>query len=56
MPLADGKTKLEGTTWYYHNIKPRAYWKLWSDFIIHKIHERVLNHIKENAEMAMEKS
>jgi len=41
---------LEGTTWYYHNIKPAAYWQLWSDYIIHKIHVRVLNHIKFNSE------
>jgi phosphoribosylformylglycinamidine (FGAM) synthase-like enzyme len=41
---------LEGTTWYYHNIRPTFYWQLWSDHIIHKIHERVLTHIKTNAE------
>jgi hypothetical protein len=48
--LANGKTLLEGTTWYYHNIRPVFYWKVWSDYIIHKIHLRVLNHIKEAAE------
>lgn len=51
--LPNGKTKLEGTTWYYHNIKPAFYWRLWSNYIIHKIHERVLNHIKVNAESTM---
>ncbi len=50
--LPDGTTVLEGTTWYYHNIKPALYWKLWSNYIIHKIHERVLVHIKTNAEQA----
>ena len=48
--LPNGKTLLEGTTWYYHNIKPAFYWRIWSDNIIHKIHERVLTHIKKNAE------
>ena len=48
--LPNGKTLLEGTTWYYHNIKPAFYWQLWSDHIIHKIHERVLTHIKANSE------
>jgi len=48
--LASNKTLLEGTTWYYNKIKPEIYWNIWSDYIIHKIHERVLNHIKTDAE------
>lgn len=48
--MPNNKTFLEGTTWYYHNIKPAIYWQLWSDYIIHKIHIRVLNHIKFNSE------
>ncbi|MBD2757230.1 SRPBCC family protein [Spirosoma validum] len=48
--LPNGKTLLEGTTWYYHNIKPAFYWQLWSNSIIHKIHDRVLVHIKKNSE------
>lgn len=48
--LENGKTLLEGTTWYYHNIKPAFYWQEWSDLIIHKIHDRVLKHIKKNSE------
>lgn len=44
--LPNGKTELEGTTWYYHDIKPGFYWRIWSNWIIHSIHERVLNHIK----------
>jgi len=48
--LPNGNTLLEGTTWYYHNIRPAFYWQIWSDHIIHKIHERVLIHIKKNAE------
>lgn len=48
--LPNGNTLLEGTTWYYHDIKPEFYWQLWSEYIIHKIHYRVLNHIKTNSE------
>ncbi len=48
--LANGNTLLEGTTWYYHNIRPAFYWRLWSNYIVHKIHERVLVHIKKKSE------
>jgi hypothetical protein len=48
--LPNGETLLEGTTWYYHNIRPQLYWQLWSNFIIHKIHNRVLTHIKSISE------
>ena len=44
--LSDGSTRLEGTTWYYHHLWPARYWQLWSDYIIHQIHLRVLRHIK----------
>lgn len=44
--LKNGGTRVEGTTWYYNNIKPSFYWQEWSDLIVHKIHNRVLNHIK----------
>jgi hypothetical protein len=49
-PLANGNTLVEGTTWYVNKIKPDLYWTIWSDFIVHKIHQRVLNHIKTQAE------
>lgn len=45
-PVSESITLLEGSTWYYHKIKPVAYWRLWSEYIIHSIHERVLKHIK----------
>lgn len=48
--LENGKTILEGTTWYYHDIRPVFYWRLWSEYIVHKIHLRVLTHIKETTE------
>ena len=46
----DGKTIVEGTTFYTHDIAPDFYWNLFSDEIIHRIHLRVLNHIKEVSE------
>lgn len=48
--LPSGGTHLEGTTWYYVDIYPEWYWRLWSDYIIHRIHTRVLTHIKELSE------
>jgi hypothetical protein len=48
--LSNGDTRLEGTTWYYHNIKPAMYWRPWSNYIIHQIHNRVLSHIKKISE------
>src|SRR5216684_8442219 len=44
--LPGGRTRLEGATWYQHTMWPAAYWHLWSDYIIHKIHLRVLQHIR----------
>jgi uncharacterized membrane protein YhaH (DUF805 family) len=48
--LPDGTTLLEGTTWYQNRYWPAPYWRLWSDYIIHRIHGRVLIHIKNLAE------
>ena len=48
--LPNGHTLLEGTTWYVNKIKPGIYWTVWSDYIVHKIHKRVLEHIKNQAE------
>ncbi len=49
-PLPHGGTRLEGTTWYQHGLWPAAYWRLWSDSIIHRIHLRVLRHIRDEVE------
>jgi hypothetical protein len=49
-PLADGGTRVEGTTWYRHGLWPVGYWRMWSDAIIHRIHLRVLRHIRDEAE------
>jgi uncharacterized membrane protein YhaH (DUF805 family) len=50
--LPNGNTRLEGTTWYRHNLWPAEYWRFWSDSIIHRIHMRVLEHIRYQAEHA----
>lgn len=49
--LPNGHTLLEGTTWYVNKIKPNIYWTIWSDYIVHKIHNRVLEHIKTESEL-----
>jgi len=46
----EGKTILEGTTWYRQTISPDFYWHKISDHLIHLIHLRVLEHIKKQAE------
>lgn len=46
----DGRTVVEGTTFYTHDIAPDLYWNLFSEEIIHQIHLRVLNHIKNVSE------
>lgn len=50
--LPGGRTRLEGTTWYHNAMWPASYWHLWSDYIIHRIHSRVLEHIRSEAETA----
>ena len=49
-PLPGGGTRLEGRTRYEMRIYPEAYWRMWSDALIHAIHQRVLGHIKELSE------
>jgi hypothetical protein len=50
VPLEGGGTRLVGRTWYTLDIAPHAYWTLWTDRIVHRIHGRVLEHIKGLAE------
>ena len=48
--LPDGGTRLEGTTTYQNKMWPGAYWRLWTDAIVHSIHRRVFVHVKELSE------
>lgn len=50
--LPDGRTQLDGTTWYEQNLWPNIYWRVWSDYLVHRIHSRVLEHIKAESEAA----
>ena len=52
VPLAGGRTRLEGSTWYTLDIHPASYWALWADAIVENIHHRVLAHIRRQAEGA----
>jgi len=49
-PLPGGRTRLEGHTWYQLRIYPSAYWTPITETILHRIHERVLRHVKREAE------
>jgi len=48
--LSNGGTRLEGTTTYQNKMWPGAYWRLWTDAIVHSIHRRVFVHVKELSE------
>jgi hypothetical protein len=47
MRLENGGTHLEATSWYQHHLWPAGYWRIWSDYLIHRIHEMVLNDIRD---------
>lgn len=46
----DGLVELEGTTWFYTVMEPEPYWSSITESMIHLIHRRVLNHIKDTVE------
>ena len=48
----DGHTRLRGRTYYQLDMMPTAYWKLWADDIVHRIHLRVLRHVARLSEDA----
>jgi hypothetical protein len=47
--LPNGGTHLIATTWYQDRLYPAPYWKLWSDYIIHQVHNMVLENVRERA-------
>lgn len=49
-PLPDGGTLLTGHSWYEFDMHPRSYWTFWGHVMIHRIHHRVLDHVKAHAE------
>jgi uncharacterized membrane protein YhaH (DUF805 family) len=48
--LAGGRTRLEGSTFYELAMAPQGYWAIWSDLLVHKIHQRVLEQIRKESE------
>jgi len=48
--LPHGRTRLEGRTWYRLRMGPEGYWQLYGDYLIHRIHGRVLEHIRQLSE------
>ena len=50
IPLAGGRTRLEGRTRYVVDMFPQGYWTLPARAIVTAIHTRVLNHIQTLAE------
>ncbi|MGH7629524.1 MAG: SRPBCC family protein [Gemmatimonadales bacterium] len=52
VPLPGGRTRLEGSTWYELSMAPEGYWQLFADYLIGRIHGRVLQHIAREAETA----
>jgi hypothetical protein len=48
--LPDGRTRLEGSTWYEMRLEPAAYWSLFGDALISRIHHRVLEHVRRVTE------
>jgi uncharacterized membrane protein YhaH (DUF805 family) len=48
--LANGGTRLEGHTWYSVAVYPQGYWRAISEVLLHKIHRRVLDQVRLEAE------
>ena len=50
IPLPNGGTRLEGTTTYQNKMWPGEYWHFYTDSIVHTIHRRVFEHVKQLSE------
>jgi hypothetical protein len=48
--LDGGGTRLEGHSWYELDVAPEGYWQLVADAFVHRVHRRVLEHIRRSAE------
>ncbi len=48
--LPGGRTRLDGWTTYENRMWPGAYWRIFTDAILHQIHFRVFRHVKELSE------
>ena len=45
-------TRLAGHTWYSVDFYPQGYWRWMSEILLHRIHRRVLDQVKREAEAA----
>lgn len=52
VPLPDGRTRIEGTSWFVHDLWPQWYWEPVTRHTVSQIHTRVLQHIKSLSEKA----
>lgn len=52
VPLPNGRTRIEGTSWFVHDLWPQWYWEPVTRHTVTQIHTRVLTHIKSLAESA----
>jgi len=48
--LPGGRTRLTGDSRYLLNLAPAPYWNLWTEDIVHRVHRRVMEHVKSRAE------
>jgi MFS family permease len=48
--LPNGGTRLEGISTYQNRMWPGSYWRIWTDAIVHSIHQRVFEQVKTLAE------
>lgn len=53
VPLPGGRTRVEGTSWFKHDLWPQFYWAPLTRRVVKDVHDRVLEHIKELSELEM---
>ena len=51
--LANNRTRLEGSTWYTIDIHPLPYWRPIAEALLHRIHYRVLDQVKLQAQQPL---
>ena len=54
--LPGGRTRIEGTSWFAHDLWPQWYWEPVTRHTVSQIHQRVLTHIKALSENAARSS
>lgn len=49
IPLASGGTRLEGSTWFTLTMYPQVYWRPLAEWMLRKIHMRVLEQVRSES-------